>query len=104
MQGVDELRRFTATGIALLMDRVLPRCGQLESLYVSASEISINVFILIPPSLRHLKIQAYNVSAPVCPGSHMLAALWGLTFCRYGGAGGRRTAASGLLLFLRTSA
>jgi hypothetical protein len=59
---VDELRRFTATGIAPLFDRVLPLCTQLESLFVSASEISINLFTLIPPSLKYLRIQAYNVS------------------------------------------
>lgn len=42
------------------MDRVLPRCTALERLFVSASEISINVFIIVPPCLKHLRIQAYN--------------------------------------------
>jgi len=44
------------------MDSLLPHCTNLEHLYVSASEISIHLFTLVPPSLRTIKIQAFNVS------------------------------------------
>ena len=67
-QGVDELRWFAAMATAPLMDLLLPLCTQLESLYVSASEISTNLFMLIPPSPKQLKIQAYNVSCACLAG------------------------------------
>ncbi|GAA5868802.1 hypothetical protein JCM8547_002832, partial [Rhodosporidiobolus lusitaniae] len=43
-----------------IFDRLLPFYAQLETLSISATELSSSVFRLIPPSLLALEIQAFN--------------------------------------------
>ncbi|GAA6003228.1 hypothetical protein JCM10207_001810 [Rhodosporidiobolus poonsookiae] len=56
---VDDLAFFDDTATPIF-DRLLPSYTHLESLRVSATEVSFYVFRLIPPSLAHLEIQAFN--------------------------------------------
>lgn len=43
-----------------VFDRVLPYFTRLEKFSVSASEVSIDLFRLLPPCVRHVRIQAFN--------------------------------------------
>ncbi|BGP13618.1 hypothetical protein JCM10213_007794 [Rhodosporidiobolus nylandii] len=56
---LDDLALFDQTQQPIF-DRLLPMYTQLETLSVSATEVSAEVFRLIPPSLKSLEVQAFN--------------------------------------------
>lgn len=56
---LDELSNFNAH-VTPIFDRLLPHYEQLERLFVSATEISTNLFRLLPPCLRDLEVQSFN--------------------------------------------
>lgn len=55
----DELDNFDESTKAFL-DHLFPKFQALETLSVSATDISIALFRSVPPTLRHLTIQSYN--------------------------------------------
>ncbi|ORY70603.1 hypothetical protein BCR35DRAFT_307895 [Leucosporidium creatinivorum] len=52
---IDELPTF---------DRLLPHFVKLESLIISATDVSWNLLALLPPSLQHLEVQAFTYQTP----------------------------------------
>ncbi|GAA6036990.1 hypothetical protein JCM8097_005494 [Rhodosporidiobolus ruineniae] len=56
---LDDLAHFDSFALPIF-DRLLPYYTQLEHLAVSATEVSTNVFRLLPPTLTSLEIQAFN--------------------------------------------
>ncbi|GAA6029508.1 hypothetical protein JCM8097_003713 [Rhodosporidiobolus ruineniae] len=56
---LDDLAHFDSFALPIF-DRLLPYYSQLEHLAVSATEVSTNVFRLLPPTLTSLEIQAFN--------------------------------------------
>jgi hypothetical protein len=56
---LDELQNFNIN-VTPIFDRLLPHYHQLERLFTSATEISTNLFRLLPPCLRDLEIQSFN--------------------------------------------
>lgn len=56
---LDELNNFNVN-VTPIFDRLLPHYQQLERLSVSATEVSTNLFRLLPPCLRDLEVQSFN--------------------------------------------
>ncbi|KAL8286184.1 hypothetical protein RQP46_004672 [Phenoliferia psychrophenolica] len=66
--------RYDPTALQVF-DHVLPHFEKLEYLSTSATEVSTNIFRLLPPSLRSLRIQSYSHTPSFHPDEALLDAI-----------------------------
>ncbi|KAI5479793.1 hypothetical protein MNV49_002605 [Pseudohyphozyma bogoriensis] len=71
---LDELERFDDDAVPLF-DRVLRHFTRLTSLSVSSTNISSNLFRILPPSLVALRVQAFNDRSLLGFGNTLMTAL-----------------------------